>query len=134
MTPKPAKSAKSAKAVPAPATAAKPAAPATPPPAAAPAPAAEAASDAPLRRTVKVTNRYGIHARPAALLVKAASKYGATILLEKDGIKVNAKSIMGLLTLEGAHGSTIIIHAQGVDAPRAIEELADLFANKFFED
>ena len=126
MTPKPAKNAKSSKA-------ASPAAQATPPPAAAPAPA-EPPSDAPLRRTVKVTNRYGIHARPAALLVKAASKYGATILLEKDGIKVNAKSIMGLLTLEGAHGSTIIIHAQGVDAARAIEELADLFAHKFFED
>ena len=94
----------------------------------------ESASKETASQDVVVLNRYGIHARPAALLVKAASRHGCLVILEKDGIKVNAKSIMGLLTLEGAHGSTIIIHAQGVDAPRAIEELADLFANKFFED
>ena len=92
-------------------------------------PAAEAVS-----RTVEVLNRYGIHVRPAALLVKAASRYGCLILLEKDGVKVNAKSIMGLLTLEGSCGSTIIIHAQGVDAAKAVDELADLFAQKFFEE
>ena len=96
-------------------------------------PAAPAAADT-QSRTVKVLNRYGIHARPAALLVKAASRYGSLILLEKDGVKVNAKSIMGLLTLEGAYGSTIVIHAQGVDAAEAVATLADLFAQKFFED
>lgn len=110
-------------------------APVSPETAAATPPAPAAAGLPPVvSKTVKVLNRYGIHARPAALVVKAASRYGCLILLEKDGVKVNAKSIMGLLTLEGAHGSTIVIHAQGVDAPAAVEELAALFAQKFFED
>lgn len=99
----------------------------------APVAAAESAAET-ASRTVQVLNKYGIHARPAALLVKAASRYGCLILLEKDGVKVNAKSIMGLLTLEGSFGSTIVIHAQGVDAPKAVDELADLFAQKFFEE
>ncbi len=101
-------------------------------PAPPPAPAASTAETA--SRSVKVLNRYGIHARPAALLVKAASRYGCLILLEKDGVKVNAKSIMGLLTLEGSCGSKVVIHAQGVDAPKAVDELAALFDQKFFEE
>ena len=85
-------------------------------------------------RDVVVLNRYGIHARPAALLVKAASRHGCLVILEKDGIKVNAKSIMGLLTLEGAHGSRMTIHAEGADAAQAVADLAALFDQKFFED
>lgn len=83
---------------------------------------------------VVVLNRYGIHARPAALLVKAASRHGCLVVLEKDGIKVNAKSIMGLLTLEGAHGSRMTIHAEGAGAAQAVADLAALFEQKFFED
>lgn len=85
-------------------------------------------------RAVVVLNRYGIHARPAALLVKAASRHGCLVVLEKDGIKVNAKSIMGLLTLEGAHGSRMTIHAEGAGAAAAVADLAALFEQKFFED
>lgn len=85
-------------------------------------------------RRVTVQNRYGIHARPAALLVKAASKYPCLVVLEKDGIKVNAKSIMGLLTLEGAYGSPMTIRAEGPSASAAVSDLAALFENKFFED
>ena len=88
----------------------------------------------PLTRDVSVLNRYGIHARPAALLVKAASGFACEILLEKNGVQVNAKSIMGLLTLEGNHGAKLKIHATGADAAAAVAALADLFERKFFED
>ena len=87
-----------------------------------------------LTREVVVQNRYGIHARPAALLVKAAAQFKCEILLEKNGVRVNAKSIMGLLTLEGNHGARLKIHAAGADAAEAIAALVQLFEQKFFED
>ena len=87
-----------------------------------------------LTRDVAVLNRYGIHARPAALLVKTATRFACEIWLEKNGVKVNAKSIMGLLTLEGNHGAKLKIHATGADAADALAALADLFEKKFFED
>jgi phosphocarrier protein HPr len=87
-----------------------------------------------LTRDVTVQNRYGIHARPAALLVKAATRFACEILLEKNGVKVNAKSIMGLLTLEGNHGAKMKIHAFGAGAAEALDALAELFEQKFFED
>lgn len=87
-----------------------------------------------LTRDVSVLNRYGIHARPAALLVKTATRFACEIWLEKNGVKVNAKSIMGLLTLEGNHGAKLKIHAAGADAAAAVAALADLFERKFFED
>jgi len=85
-------------------------------------------------RDVAVLNRYGIHARPAALLVKTATRFQCEILIEKNGVKVNAKSIMGLLTLEGNHGAKLQIHATGADALDALNALAELFEKKFFED
>ena len=87
-----------------------------------------------LTRDVAVLNRYGIHARPAALLVKTATRFACEIWLEKNGVKVNAKSIMGLLTLEGNHGAKMKIHATGADAAAALDALAELFEQKFFED
>ena len=64
----------------------------------------------------------------------AALTREVTVLLEKHGVKVNAKSIMGLLTLEGNHGAKLKIHAAGADAAAAVAALADLFERKFFED
>ena len=87
-----------------------------------------------LTRDVAVLNRYGIHARPAALLVKAATRFQCEIMIEKNGVRVNAKSIMGLLTLEGNHGAKLRIHATGADAAEALLVLAELFEKKFFED
>ena len=87
-----------------------------------------------LTREVTVLNRYGIHARPAALLVKAATRFSCEILIEKNGIKVNAKSIMGLLTLEGNHGAKLRLHASGAQADEALSVLTELFERKFFED
>ena len=97
-------------------------------------PAPAKAGESTLTRDVTVLNRYGIHARPAALLVKTATRFACEIWLEKNGVKVNAKSIMGLLTLEGNHGAKMKIHATGADAAAALAALADLFEQKFFED
>lgn len=82
----------------------------------------------------KVTNEYGIHARPAALLVKAAGKYECDIFIEKDGNKVSCKSIMGLMTIEGYPGSTMKVSASGEDAKEAMAAIEELFINKFYED
>jgi phosphocarrier protein HPr len=82
----------------------------------------------------KVTNEYGIHARPAALLVKAAGKYECEIFIEKDGNKVSGKSIMGLMTIEGYPGSILQVSTSGSDAKDAMAEIEELFDNKFYED
>ena len=92
------------------------------------------AAPAPLTREVTVLNRYGIHARPAVLLVKEAVRFPCEILIEKNGVCVNAKSIMGLLTLEGHHGARLRITATGPEAAAALDALAELFERKFFED
>jgi phosphocarrier protein HPr len=85
-------------------------------------------------KKLKVENQYGIHARPAALLVKAAGKYQCDIFIEKDGNKVSCKSIMGLMTIEGYPGSMMQVTASGSDAHMAMEEIEELFVNKFYED
>jgi phosphocarrier protein len=82
----------------------------------------------------KVLNEYGIHARPAALLVKAAGKFVCDISIEKDGNKVSCKSIMGLMTIEGFPGSVMQVTASGADAKEAMDEIEELFVNKFYED
>jgi phosphocarrier protein len=82
----------------------------------------------------KVENQYGIHARPAALLVKAAGKFECDIFIEKDGNKVSCKSIMGLMTIEGYPGSIMQVTASGLDANEAMAEIEELFVNKFYED
>lgn len=85
-------------------------------------------------REFKVLNKYGIHARPAALLVKAAGKFSSDIFIGRKGMEVSAKSIMGLLTIEGHHGALINVRIVGVDADAALAEIAALFENKFFEE
>lgn len=87
-----------------------------------------------LAKKFKVLNEYGIHARPAALLVKAASKYECDIFIEKDGNKVSCKSIMGLMTIEGYPGSILEVSTTGSDADAALAEIEELFVNKFYED
>ena len=87
-----------------------------------------------IARELTILNQYGIHARPAALFVKAASRYDADIYVEKDGNRVSGKSIMGLMTLEASKGSTIRVTAEGVDAEEAITELQALVESKFDEE
>jgi len=85
-------------------------------------------------REFTVENKYGIHARPAALLVKEAGKFACEILIGKKGFEVSAKSIMGLLTIEGHHGAKLHVHATGEDAEEAMASIAELFEKNFFED
>lgn len=85
-------------------------------------------------REFTVGNQYGIHARPAALLVKAAGKFTADVLIGKQGSEVSAKSIMGLLTIEGHQGAVLCVQTIGEDAEEAMAEIAELFENNFFEE
>lgn len=85
-------------------------------------------------RDFAIQNRYGIHARPAALFVKTASRFQADITIEKDQVKVSGKSIMGLMTLVAGFGSTVRVTADGNDAEEAIDAIGRLIEQKFFEE
>ncbi len=80
-----------------------------------------------------IQNEYGLHARPAALFVKCASEFDALVMVEKDGMKVSGKSIMGLLTLEGHEGSTLLVEASGAQAEEVMAALAALIESNFGE-
>ncbi|MEJ2664991.1 MAG: HPr family phosphocarrier protein [Spirochaetia bacterium] len=84
-------------------------------------------------KVVVVTNRAGIHARPAALLVQTASQYTSSIFLERNNERVNGKSIMGVITLGAVYNSEIKIIVDGEDEDKAIESLSALFERKFEE-
>jgi phosphotransferase system HPr (HPr) family protein len=84
-------------------------------------------------RSVQIVNRLGLHARPAAEFVKLAGRFSCEIRVEKDGLEVNGKSIMGVLMLAAEHGSWIVIRAEGTDAEQAIAALAELVGNGFHE-
>jgi phosphocarrier protein len=85
-------------------------------------------------RDVTVANVYGLHARPAAEFVKLAGKFKSEILVSKDGLEVNGKSIMGVMMLAAEKGSTIQIRARGADAREAVEALVRLVADGFGEE
>jgi len=87
-----------------------------------------------LTKELVVTNKLGIHARPAALFVKTANQFVADIYVEKDGETVNGKSIMGLMMLAAGPGSRLRVKAEGDDALRALGELEGLVERKFDED
>ncbi len=81
-----------------------------------------------------VANKLGIHARPAAMFVKTANRFACDIFVEKDGEKVNGKSIMGLMMLAAGPGSKLTVHANGHDASQALAELETLIQRKFDEE
>ncbi len=85
-------------------------------------------------QTFTIKNKLGLHARAAALLVKTANRFVSNVILEKDGLEVNGKSIMGILMLAAAKGSKITLKAEGKDAEQAIETLGKLIENKFSEE
>lgn len=85
-------------------------------------------------RTVTIANKFGLHARPAAEFVKLAGTYHSEILVKKDDIEVNGKSIMGMMMLAAEFGSEITIRAFGEDAADAVDGLTDLVARRFGED
>ena len=85
-------------------------------------------------RELTVANKLGIHARPAAMFVKIANRFACDIFVEKDGEKINGKSIMGLMMLAAGPGSKLTLHVKGADAPTAIAELEALVKRKFDEE
>lgn len=81
-----------------------------------------------------IQNELGLHARPAAMLVKVANQFHSEIFLEKDGEQVNGKSIMGVMMLAASKGSKVKLIAKGEDARSAVDALEDLFMKKFGEE
>jgi phosphocarrier protein len=84
-------------------------------------------------REARIVNKLGIHARPAAEIVKAAAKFKSNITIVRDDLEVNAKSIMGVMMLAAEFGSTIVLRATGEDAEAALDALCTVIANKFGE-
>ena len=84
--------------------------------------------------TIKIQNKLGLHARPAALLVQEASKFSSKIELESNGLKVNGKSIMGVMMLAAAYGSKIKLIVNGDDALAAVSGIKALINKKFDEE
>lgn len=87
-----------------------------------------------IRETLIVRNRAGLHTRPAAMLVKQASQFKSEIYLIKDGFHVNAKSIIGVMTLAAECGSTVELQVDGMDEGAAALSIRELFATGFGEE
>jgi len=86
-----------------------------------------------MRRIVIVKNKLGLHARPSALMVRAATKYRSDFHIEKDGTQVNGKSIMGVMMLAAECGSKLELIAEGVDEEYLINEIGDMIESGFGE-
>ena len=86
-----------------------------------------------VEQSVRILNKNGLHARPAAEMVKAAAKFKSDITISREDIEVNGKSIMGVMMLAAECGSTIMLRASGPDAEEAVSALASLVASRFGE-
>jgi phosphocarrier protein HPr len=86
-----------------------------------------------MERTVEIVNKNGLHARPAAEIVKLSSKFQCEITIVRDDLEVSGKSIMGVMMLAAEYGSNIVVRANGPDAEQAVNAIADLVAAKFGE-
>lgn len=87
-----------------------------------------------IEKEIPIVNRLGLHARPAAMFVRIASRYRSEIWVSKEGEEVNGKSIMGLMMLAAGQGSKLRLRCEGPDADEAVEELEALINAKFNED
>jgi phosphocarrier protein len=87
-----------------------------------------------LEKEITIVNRLGLHARPAAMFVRIASRYRSEVWVEKEGEQINGKSIMGLMMLAAGQGSKLTIRCEGPDADKVLEELEELIQKKFNED
>jgi phosphocarrier protein len=85
-------------------------------------------------KILTVRNRAGIHARPAALIAQTANKYNCEVIIEKDAVSVNAKSIMGVITMAAGYNTNLVLKTDGPDEVAAAEDLVQLFESKFEED
>jgi len=86
-----------------------------------------------VERSVEIVNKNGIHARPAAEIVKTAGRFKSHITLSREDLEVNGKSIMGVMMLAAECGSQVQLRADGPDATEALDAIASLIANKFGE-
>ncbi len=86
-----------------------------------------------IEQNLTIKNRAGLHTRPAAMLVKLAAKFKSDIYLERDGYGINAKSIIGVMTLAAEQGSELLVRVEGDDEQQAYTELAALFNSGFGE-
>ena len=87
-----------------------------------------------VRKRIVIVNKLGMHARPATLVVKAATKYRSEFRIVKDDMEINGKSIMGVMTLAAEFGSELELVADGIDEEYLIKEMEELFASKFGEE
>lgn len=87
-----------------------------------------------IQQEVRVTNRAGIHARPAAMIVQTASRFDSKIMLGKDNEEINAKSIMGIITLGAGYDSVLNLTVEGPDEQDAADAVARLFESRFQEE
>ncbi|MFN2623523.1 MAG: HPr family phosphocarrier protein [Chthoniobacterales bacterium] len=87
-----------------------------------------------IEKEITIVNRLGLHARPAAMFVRIASRYRSEVWVEKEGERINGKSIMGLMMLAAGQGSKLTICCEGADADKVMEDLEELIRQKFNED
>ena len=87
-----------------------------------------------IEKILTVRNRAGIHARPAALIAQTANKFASEVLLEKDSASVNAKSIMGVITMAAGYNTTLTLKTNGADEQEAADAIYNLFESKFEEE
>lgn len=87
-----------------------------------------------ITKMVTIKNRAGIHARPAALIAQTANRFSSEILIEREETRINAKSIMGIITMAASYNSVLTLCASGPDEKEAVEAIIALFENKFEED
>ena len=87
-----------------------------------------------MEKEITVLNVLGLHARPAAMIAKCASKYSSEITVNKSGEIANCKSILGIMTLSAGRGTKLILSAEGDDAEAAVNEISGLFESKFDEE
>ncbi|HEU4564584.1 MAG TPA: HPr family phosphocarrier protein [Gemmatimonadaceae bacterium] len=86
-----------------------------------------------VEREVRIVNKNGLHARPAAEIVKLASRFASDITMIREDLEVNGKSIMGVMMLAAEYGSTLTVRAKGADSQQAVDAIAELVARKFGE-
>ena len=87
-----------------------------------------------IEKEITIVNRLGMHARPAAMFVRVASRYRSEVWVEKEGEQINGKSIMGLMMLAAGQGSKLLIRCEGPDADKAMHEIETLINRRFNED
>ena len=87
-----------------------------------------------IRKTITIVNKLGMHARPATMIVKAATKYRSEFKIKKDDMEINGKSIMGVMTLAAEYNSELELIADGIDEDYLMKEITELFSSRFGEE